>query len=411
MGDNFLSMIVPEIMASQAYKNNGAIVIWFDETEGGNTTQYTVPEIVISPLAKGNAYNSTLAYTHSSDLKSMQELFGVSAPGGGFLGDANTAGTNDLWDLFKFSPTITSTASPGVAPLSPTGATLSDSAVLANGHNETGSLFFTLTGPNGFSYMQTDPVSGNNTYSASVTLPSTGTVPGTYTWSVSFAGDANNFAATDQGGTAEQTVVVGPGATIVNNALYLVGGNTNDQLNVTPIGASQTGSTGINVNGNLDNLNINQNFTGVTTIYVTDFGGNDNFQFAPSLTLATVISAGDGKDNVQLGNGANSVTLGNGNDNIQAGDGNNIGDGNNDSVSVTGNGNDFVQVGDGNNDSVSVTGNGNDSVQIGNGLGDFVSLVGDGNDDLQTGTGSGEAHVAGSGHKNVHLGSSDWQLI
>jgi hypothetical protein len=100
IGDNFLSQIVPTIMASQAYKNNGVIVIWYDETERGNTTSFTVPEVVISPLAKGNAYNSTLAYTHSSDLKSMQELFGVSAPGGGFLGDANTPGTNDLRDMF-----------------------------------------------------------------------------------------------------------------------------------------------------------------------------------------------------------------------------------------------------------------------------------------------------------------------
>src|SRR5271166_1996871 len=101
LGDNFLSKIIPMIEASQAYKNNGAIVIWFDETEGGNTTQFTLPEIVISPLAKGNAYQSTLTYTHSSDLKSMQELFGVSAPGGGFLGDASTPGTNDLSDMFK----------------------------------------------------------------------------------------------------------------------------------------------------------------------------------------------------------------------------------------------------------------------------------------------------------------------
>jgi hypothetical protein len=100
IGDNFLSQIVPTIMASQAYQNNGVIVIWFDETEHGNTTSFTIPEIVISPLAKGNAFNSTLAYTHSSDLKSMQELFGVSAPGGGFLGDANTPGTNDLSDMF-----------------------------------------------------------------------------------------------------------------------------------------------------------------------------------------------------------------------------------------------------------------------------------------------------------------------
>lgn len=100
-GDNFLSIIIPEIMASQAYKNNGAIVIRFDESEGGNTTQFTLPEIVISPLAKGNAYNSTLPYTHSSDLKTMQDLFNVSGPGGVLLGDSNTAGTNDLSDLFK----------------------------------------------------------------------------------------------------------------------------------------------------------------------------------------------------------------------------------------------------------------------------------------------------------------------
>src|SRR5262249_4087919 len=101
IGDNFLSMIVPQIMASQAYKNNGVIVIWFDETEGGNTSNFTLPEIVISPLAKGNAFNSTLVYTHSSDLRTLEELFGASAPGGGFLGDANTPGTNDLSDMFK----------------------------------------------------------------------------------------------------------------------------------------------------------------------------------------------------------------------------------------------------------------------------------------------------------------------
>lgn len=99
-GDNFLSMIVPMIMNSEAYKNNGAIVIWYDETEGGDSTQYTLPEIVISPLAKGNAYDSTLTYTHSSDLKSMEELFGVYGPNGSFLGDAGTPGTNDLSDLF-----------------------------------------------------------------------------------------------------------------------------------------------------------------------------------------------------------------------------------------------------------------------------------------------------------------------
>jgi hypothetical protein len=101
-GDNFLSIIVPQIMASQAYKNNGAIVIWFDETEGTNANDFshTIPEIVISSLAKGNAYTNTVNYTHSSDLKTLQELFGVYGPGGTFLGDAASPGTNDLSDLF-----------------------------------------------------------------------------------------------------------------------------------------------------------------------------------------------------------------------------------------------------------------------------------------------------------------------
>ena len=98
-GDNFLSQIIPLIMASDAYKNNGAIVIWFDESEGGDTSDFTIPEIVISPLAKGNGYESTLYYTHTSDLFTLEELYG--------LGDAvprdsrDVAAVNDLGDLFK----------------------------------------------------------------------------------------------------------------------------------------------------------------------------------------------------------------------------------------------------------------------------------------------------------------------
>jgi phosphatidylinositol-3-phosphatase len=94
-GDNFLSMIVPEIEASQAYKNNGAIILWWDESEGGDTSAYTIPEIIISPDAKGGAYTNNILYTHSSDLLTMQEIFNV----GSCLLDACSA--TDLSDLFK----------------------------------------------------------------------------------------------------------------------------------------------------------------------------------------------------------------------------------------------------------------------------------------------------------------------
>lgn len=168
LGDNFLSKMVPTIMASQAYKNNGVIVIWYDETENGNTTSFTVPEIVISPLAKGNAYNSALAYTHSSDLKSMQELFGVSAPGGGFLGDANTPGTNDLSDMFVA----------GVfAPSSISGTVFKNSG---NDHKVEAGLTLVLTGVNdaGQDITLTTTTGSDGSYSFA------GLLPGSYVVSV-----------------------------------------------------------------------------------------------------------------------------------------------------------------------------------------------------------------------------------
>jgi hypothetical protein len=90
-GDNFLSIVVPEIMASPQYQNNGVIVLWTDETEGTNQNDFrhTLTEIIISPLAKGNAYASPLNYTHSSDLNTMQKIFQVAAnTETGFLNDA-----------------------------------------------------------------------------------------------------------------------------------------------------------------------------------------------------------------------------------------------------------------------------------------------------------------------------------
>ena len=90
-GDNFLATLVPQIMASAAYKNDGAIVIWTDETEGTNQNDFnhTLTEIVLSPLAKGNAYASNLNFTHSSDIATMQKIFQVTAnTPTGYLNDA-----------------------------------------------------------------------------------------------------------------------------------------------------------------------------------------------------------------------------------------------------------------------------------------------------------------------------------
>jgi phosphatidylinositol-3-phosphatase len=103
-GDNFLARVVPLIMASKAYKDHGAIILWWDESEGGDTTAERIPFIIISKDAHenvaGKPYSNTIQYSHSSFLRTMQEIFGVD-PWHGFswLGDASNA--TDLSDLFK----------------------------------------------------------------------------------------------------------------------------------------------------------------------------------------------------------------------------------------------------------------------------------------------------------------------
>ena len=90
--------------------------------------------------------------------------------------------------------------------------------MLSGGYYPTGNLVFTVTGPGGFSDTQTDLVSGNGTYMASTPLPTAGTVAGTYTWTASYVGDANNNAATDQGGVAEQVIVAPTSPTLTTTA-------------------------------------------------------------------------------------------------------------------------------------------------------------------------------------------------
>jgi phosphatidylinositol-3-phosphatase len=89
-GDTWLSVEVPKIMSSAAFRA-GALFITFDEGSPGDGP---IAMIVMSPLAKAG-YSNTISYTHSSTLRTLQLIFGVSP----FLGGAQTA--TDLGDLFN----------------------------------------------------------------------------------------------------------------------------------------------------------------------------------------------------------------------------------------------------------------------------------------------------------------------
>jgi len=94
-GDTWLSTEVPKILASQAYANDGALFILWDEAVTGDGP---IGMIVLSPKAKGGGYQNTIHYTHSSTLRTVEEIFGVVP----LLGDA--ANATDLSDLFVSFP-------------------------------------------------------------------------------------------------------------------------------------------------------------------------------------------------------------------------------------------------------------------------------------------------------------------
>ncbi len=103
-GDKWLSTAIPPLMASSAYQNGGIIMITWDEGEGGDGP---IGMIVLSPLGKGGGYSNKIRYTHSSTLRTLEEIFGVSP----LLGDA--AHATDLSDLFTtFPANLSGTATP-----------------------------------------------------------------------------------------------------------------------------------------------------------------------------------------------------------------------------------------------------------------------------------------------------------
>jgi len=104
-GDSWLAVNVPKILNSQAYRNQGLLLITWDE--GTNDSDGPVGLIALSPYGKGHGYSNAIYYTHSSTLRTTEEIFGLTP-----LGAAATA--PDLSDLLS-----TSLSSPSPSPTTP----------------------------------------------------------------------------------------------------------------------------------------------------------------------------------------------------------------------------------------------------------------------------------------------------
>jgi phospholipase C len=94
--DDWLSTEVPRILASAAYRRGAALFIVWDESKT-HGTDVPIGCILVSSLAK-HGYSNTIAYSHASTVRTVQEIFGVTP----LLRKAATA--TDLGDLFVSFP-------------------------------------------------------------------------------------------------------------------------------------------------------------------------------------------------------------------------------------------------------------------------------------------------------------------
>jgi phosphatidylinositol-3-phosphatase len=93
-GDTWLSQELPKILGSSAYQNGATVLITWDEGEGGDGP---IGMIALGKSVKV-AYSGSVHYTHSSTLRTVQRMLGLSP----YLGDA--ANATDLSDLFTQLP-------------------------------------------------------------------------------------------------------------------------------------------------------------------------------------------------------------------------------------------------------------------------------------------------------------------
>ena len=263
-GDNFLSIIVPQIEASLAYQNNGVIIIWFDETEGGDTAAYTIPEIIISPLAQGNAYSNNVLYTHSSDLVTTEEIFGV----GPCIRAACSA--YDLALLFK----------PGVIGSGPTLSSISPST-----GSQGSSVPVTLTGT-GFVAPLTVNASGSGIAVSNVSVVSSTRATATFNIAANAGVGPQNVSVTTAAGTSGN-VSFDVTAAVSAPTLTSISPSTGSQGSSVPVTLTGTGFVAP--------LTVNSSGSGITVSNVSVVSSTQ-----ATATFNIAANAGVGQHNISV---------------------------------------------------------------------------------------------------------------
>ena len=217
-------------------------------------TLYQGTTLVDTEMATVNgdgSYSTPTGYT----LPTVGTATGAYQWNATYSGDTNNGGASDINDASEqvlvgaASPAIATTPNTTSVMLGTSPATLTDTAVLSGGYSETGTITFTLY--QGTTLVDTEmaTVNGNGSYSTPTgyTLPSAGTVAGTYQWDATYNGDANNGGASDINDASEQVLVgaASPAITTTPNTTSVTLGTSPATLTDTAVlsgGYSEAGT-------------------------------------------------------------------------------------------------------------------------------------------------------------------------
>ena len=144
-----------------------------------------------------------------------------------YSSDANNNGVSDTGSVAErvtvniASPTLGTIPNPTAVTLGANPVTLTDTATLEGGFSPTGTITFTLFQGSTLVDTETVAVTGNGTYPTPTgfTLPTTGTVTGTYQWDASYNGDTNNNTASDNDAVTEQVTVSAASPTLTTTPI------------------------------------------------------------------------------------------------------------------------------------------------------------------------------------------------
>ncbi len=297
------------------------------DLEGGNNptgsitfTLYqgsTAVDTETVPVNGNGTYTTPSGYT----LPTTAAMTGTYQWDASYSGDSNNTPATDNGNtdeqvlVSPASPAITTTPNMTNVTLGTSSVTLTDTANLSGGYNETGTITFTLYLNGGSTPVDTETVTvnGNGDYTTPTgyTLPTSGGVVGTYQWDATYNGDTNNSEVSDNNATNEQVTVspAGPAINTVAGGTVVIGSGTN--LNDTAAlsgGYNPTGTITFtlyspeNVAVYTDTVTVNGNGS-----YDTSTGTNPG-GFLPTETgtyLWTASYSGDSNNNGATDNGKN----------------------------------------------------------------------------------------------------------